>query len=1011
MGSTGAVAPVRTKVLLRQAVGLALAALGVLGLLASAWLFVRAPRPVAAAPVRVTPWVEPGLGVNVDLAGRSGPEIEAIFQAVDEANLDWVRQPFRWADLEPEPGQLRWEESDAVVEAVAASELEMIAVLGTTPPWARPPGQENAEWTAPADYAAFGDFVARFAERYGDRVTYYQIWDQPNIYPYWGDRYVDPEEYGRLLREAATRIRAADDDAVILLAGLAPNVEEGPLNLNEVEYLRRVLRSGAGPYFDVAAAKAYGFEVGPEDPRLDVRALNFGRVALLRQVLEEEGRAQTPVWAVEFGWNALPSDWSGEPAPWGTGAAGTQALRSAQAVTRARQEWPWMGPMLWARLLPPENPADPGYGFALLEEDLSPTAFGRELLPLLGASAGPSLGWQQPSSPAATYSPGWRVSDQGADPSAAGDWVEIAFRGTALDLSVRPGPFWAVWYVEVDGRPSDVLPTHEGRSYVVLYDPLGQERLVTVASGLPPGEHRVRITVEGGWGQWPLGGWVSRQEFPPNRAPLALALSVAALAAGIVLGRPDRLLARALRVPLQVAGTLPEVVPAALAYGAGLIFWAVDGLPLSVVAGGVLALVAVAAPRWILSLALASLPFFLVPKSLAGASVPVTEMLAWLLLVGCVTRSVLGVGEGRERLRLTALDVAVAGLVVSASLATLAAPLPGVALHDLRRVIIGGAVLYAGTRLVGGRALGPAAVGVLLGAAAAAAVGISQYVRGEDLIQAGEVARVRGLYGSPNNLALYLGRSLPLAAALALLPSRTRARVPAAIVALLCLAAGILTRSRGLVLLGIPVGLSIVLWHWEPVRRRRAWIVPGVAVALVLVALLAGGRVRGLLTGTDPAATMRLYLWVSSAQMIQDRPLLGVGPDNFLYQYRTRYILPSAWQEPNLSHPHNVVLDFWLTAGLGGVLVLGALLVWGTAYARRALRGSTGWRRAAYLGISACLLAALAQGMVDNSLFLVDLSHLTLGYLALLANAVAPLSPAGERASSPAVIPPRGWAA
>ena len=59
--------------------------------------------------------------------------------------------------------------------------------------------------------------------------------------------------------------------------------------------------------------------------------------------------------------------------------------------------------------------------------------------------------------------------------------------------------------------------------------------------------------------------------------------------------------------------------------------------------------------------------------------------------------------------------------------------------------------------------------------------------------------------------------------------------------------------------------------------------------------------------------------------MLRDHPLLGVGLDNFLYEY-PKYILPEAWREPNLSHPHNIVLDFWVRLGIGGVFILFWLL-------------------------------------------------------------------------------------
>lgn len=68
--------------------------------------------------------------------------------------------------------------------------------------------------------------------------------------------------------------------------------------------------------------------------------------------------------------------------------------------------------------------------------------------------------------------------------------------------------------------------------------------------------------------------------------------------------------------------------------------------------------------------------------------------------------------------------------------------------------------------------------------------------------------------------------------------------------------------------------------------------------------------------------------------MALDHPLLGVGPDNFLYAYRSGYLLPSAWQEPNLNHPHTLLLDWWTRLGIPGVCCWGwrgweaALLRW-----------------------------------------------------------------------------------
>jgi O-antigen ligase len=116
--------------------------------------------------------------------------------------------------------------------------------------------------------------------------------------------------------------------------------------------------------------------------------------------------------------------------------------------------------------------------------------------------------------------------------------------------------------------------------------------------------------------------------------------------------------------------------------------------------------------------------------------------------------------------------------------------------------------------------------------------------------------------------------------------------------------------------------------------------------------------------------------------MFLDYPCLGVGPDNFLYQYRGRYILPSAWQEPHLSHAHNFLLTYATRLGLLG-LVAGILLqisFWQTTLRFNNVIDRDD--RALALGLTGSMAYTLAHGLVDASYFFVDLAFaflLTLG--------------------------------
>ena len=188
----------------------------------------------------------------------------------------------------------------------------------------------------------------------------------------------------------------------------------------------------------------------------------------------------------------------------------------------------------------------------------------------------------------------------------------------------------------------------------------------------------------------------------------------------------------------------------------------------------------------------------------------------------------------------------------------------------------------------------------------------------------------------------------------------------------------LLTFSKGALFLGIPAGLLVVFWVWQRRAGRRTWPwVAGAAVAGV-AALLLAGQVPALAARLDlfgATGFFRVNLWRAAFNMALDHPLLGVGLDNFLYAYRGGYILDAAWQEPNLNHPHNIVLDFATRLGLVGLLA-GAWLIGEAALAlwRAIHRVNAAWLPVA-AGLASGLAAMMAHGLVDHSFFLIDLAY------------------------------------
>lgn len=987
------------------------------------------------------------LGVNVALEQYADP-------APAMRHLEpfhWLRQTFAWDQIEPVAGRYYWDEWDRVVTLAAESGHEVIAVLNFSPAWAREPTRPR---TAPPQSAQhYAAFAAAFARRYGHTIDVYQIWDEPNLQLGWGDQPPSAADYAALLKAAYAAIHTADPSATVLAAGLAPTVETGPDNVSDLLYLQQLYDLGAAPYFDGAAGKPYGFYTGPDDRLTDPGVLNFSRFVLLRQVMERNGDGRKLLWASNFGWSTLAS-------PWGQATPGQQVAYTQAAYQRAATEWPWAGALVLENYQPLAAHEDPHWGFALADPDgrASPLL---EALPD-GTSVTGNFDTQHP---AAAFGGAWEFSELGADIPVEYEQaaITITFSGSDLALRVRRGNYRGYLYVEVDGQPAPLLPRDERGAYLVLTSPTLAPEVVTVpvAAALAPGRaHTAVIRPERGWDQWAFVGFSVGQVWPGTRTYRALVVGLGllaglALAGAVYFGRRLDWAARRQRAgrAWQRLGDTGQLVLTAAAsavlYATSWLTWGHElvavtrrfgdtwPLALTALSAGlfyfspslVLALLSLTTLfvlfylRLDLALAFAAffVPFYLQYQLLWERGFAMVEVCVLLGFAAFVLHSLrpalarLAANGRRARdsafwSRFSLADWAVLTYFIVASLSTGLADQRVVAIREYRLVIVEPILLYVvarGVRL-DQRGLWRLIDFFILGAVAVALIGLFEYVTGADpIIAEGGLVRLRSVYGSPNNLALYLGRALPLAFAVALLGHHRPRRAAYGLAALILALAAALTFSKGALLLGVPAALGVVLIGWlgrRAIAPLAAALVAGVA-ALPLLARLP--RFASLVDFSSGSSFFRLRLWVSAWRMFRAHPLLGVGPDNFLYEYRSRFILPEAWAEPDLSHPHNLLLDFLTRLGSLGLLS-GALLqiaFWREAFISRrqlaavAVSPESRDFMALNLGLMALMTDMLAHGLVDHGFFLVDLAYVFFLALAVaqhLARLTAPTQPPGS---------------
>lgn len=300
-------------------------------------------------------------GINTFLEQEVEPaKRELAIQMAADAGYHWLRQEFPWEDIEihgkgdfedrrHEPYRSAWEKYDQLVDEAEATGMELIVRLSNPPGWTRVQGEgeNNVDTFAPPDNLQdFADYVSAVVGRYRGRINYYQLWNEPNIYPEWGSYQIDPEGYVELLKAGAEAARAADPDVVLIAGALASTINLQPADpppgnsLNDLIFLQRMYDAGAAPYFDVMAMQGYGLYSGPTDNRMHPRVINISRHKFVRDLMVKNGDAHKPIWIAEMNWNAAPEDVDPR---YGRVTLEQQARYLPIAYQRVIEEWPWVG--------------------------------------------------------------------------------------------------------------------------------------------------------------------------------------------------------------------------------------------------------------------------------------------------------------------------------------------------------------------------------------------------------------------------------------------------------------------------------------------------------------------------------------------------------------------------------------------------------------------------------------------------------------------------------------------
>lgn len=481
-------------------------------------------RPVTAdyVPVRyagLNPY-----GVNTFLEQEVEREKrELAVKMIADAGFAWIRQEFPWEDIEihgkgdfedrrHEPHRSAWEKYDHIVDLAEQYGLGLIVRLSNPPAWSRAEGNAAGALAPPDNFQDFGDYVSAVVSRYQGKVHYYQVWNEPNIYPEWGDRPVDPQAYVELLRVGYTRAKAVDPDVVIICGALASTIELDYRNLNDFAYLQQMYDAGAASYFDVLAMQGYGLWSGPTNRRMQPRVINFARPLYLRDIMVNNGDEAKPIWISEMNWNAVPDEIPDKP--FGQVSEEQQARYAELGYHRIQQEWPWLGVAnIWFFKRATDAEIDQAmYYFRMVEPDFTPLPIYHALQEYTSQPPALFRGFHSEDHWALAYHGKWVIEEEAEAVLGTyrrlvgpGSGLSFTFFGRQLQIIAPQGPDLGSMRIHVRG----------GKTWTVDLEAASarHQQVVWQTSWLNSGPHEVTIEVIEGQGAldglliYPLPGW------------------------------------------------------------------------------------------------------------------------------------------------------------------------------------------------------------------------------------------------------------------------------------------------------------------------------------------------------------------------------------------------------------------------------------------------------------------------------------------------------------------------
>ena len=241
------------------------------------------------------PCLNIGMATNADWDVFSSEDYDLATETTRDLGMGRLRINANWSEVESNPGRYDWTALDMRMRHALDAGLTPLLLVHSVPDGQQVPGPgqiTDAHRQFAANYARFAGAVA---DRYGDDVDGYEIWNEPNLPRFWPDP--DVSHYVELIKAAYPAIHAADPTATVISAGLAP-ADDLRGRIEPVRFLTAFYDLGGNQYADAIGMHPYSH---PEMPSHDASWNTFGKLDAIVELMRRNGDGDKKIWLTEYG--------------------------------------------------------------------------------------------------------------------------------------------------------------------------------------------------------------------------------------------------------------------------------------------------------------------------------------------------------------------------------------------------------------------------------------------------------------------------------------------------------------------------------------------------------------------------------------------------------------------------------------------------------------------------------------------------------------------------------------